>query len=103
MSVKLLTEQCLELLSLKGGCTGLSEAMLVKMPHCWKSLVTRVGEKRTDARDLISFNQKWNELLIKAYNINTLIIATGHYNFLSNKYLSSIKTGFPQKFKNTIP
>ena len=33
MIVKLLTE----FLSLKGGCTGLSESTLVKMPHCWKS------------------------------------------------------------------
>ena len=33
MSVKLLTEQFLELLSLKGG---LSKAMLVKMPYCRK-------------------------------------------------------------------
>ena len=40
MSLKLLTEQCLELLSLKGGCTCLSEATLVKMLHCWKSHVT---------------------------------------------------------------
>ena len=39
MTVKLLTEQCLEFLSLKGGCTGLSESTLVKMPHCWKSHV----------------------------------------------------------------
>ena len=37
-SVKLLTEQCFEL-SLKGGCTDLSEATLVKIPHCWKSHV----------------------------------------------------------------
>ena len=37
MSVKLLTEHNLEFLSLKGGCTGLSESILVKMPHCWKS------------------------------------------------------------------
>ena len=37
MSVKLLTEHHLEFLSLKGGCTGLSESTLVKMPHCWKS------------------------------------------------------------------
>ena len=37
MSVKLLTEQHLEFLSLKGGCTGSSESTLVKMPHCWKS------------------------------------------------------------------
>ena len=40
MSVQLLTEQCLEIVSLIGGCTGLSEATLVKMPHCWKSRVT---------------------------------------------------------------
>ena len=32
-----LTEHCLEFLSLKGGCTGLSESTLVKIPHCWKS------------------------------------------------------------------
>ena len=37
MSVKLLTEHHLEFLSLKGGCTGSSESVLVKMPHCWKS------------------------------------------------------------------
>ena len=39
MGVKLLTEHHLELLSLKGGCTGSSEPTLVKMPHCWKSRV----------------------------------------------------------------
>ena len=37
MTVKLLTEQNLEFLSLTGGCTGSSETTLVKMPHCWKS------------------------------------------------------------------
>ena len=40
MIVKLLTEQHLKFLSLKGGCTGSSESTLVKMPHCWKSHVT---------------------------------------------------------------
>ena len=39
MTVKLLTKQHLEFLSLKGGCTGSSESTLVKMPHCWKSHV----------------------------------------------------------------
>ena len=39
MSVKLLTEYHLEFLSLKGCCTGLSESIHVKMPHCWKSHV----------------------------------------------------------------
>ena len=37
MIVKLLTEQHLEILSLKGGCRGSPESTLVKMPHCWKS------------------------------------------------------------------
>ena len=37
MSVKLLTEHHLEFLSLKGGCRGLSESMLVEMQICWKS------------------------------------------------------------------
>ena len=40
MTVKLLTEHHLEFLSLTGGCTGLSESTLVKMPHCLKSHVT---------------------------------------------------------------
>ena len=35
MTVKLLTEQHLEFLSLKGGCTSSSESTL----HCWKSHV----------------------------------------------------------------
>ena len=36
----LLTEQHLEFLGLKGGCTGSSESTLVKMTHCWKPHVT---------------------------------------------------------------
>ena len=40
MTVKLLTEHHLEFLSLTGGCTGLSESTLVKMPQCWKSDAT---------------------------------------------------------------
>ena len=40
MSIKLLTKHLFEFLSLKGGCTGLFESTLVKMPHCWKSHVS---------------------------------------------------------------
>ena len=36
MIAKLLTEQHLEFLSLKGGCRGSSDSTHVKMPHCWK-------------------------------------------------------------------
>ena len=39
MTVKLLTKQHLEFLSLTGGCTDSSESTLVKMQHCWKSHV----------------------------------------------------------------
>ena len=39
MIVKLLTEDHLEFLSLKGGSTGSSESTHVKMPNCWKSHV----------------------------------------------------------------
>ena len=39
MSVHLLTQQNLKFLSLKGGCTGSSESIHVKLPHCWKSHV----------------------------------------------------------------
>ena len=36
MSVNPLTEQFLEVLSLKRGCTGSSESTLVKMLTCWQ-------------------------------------------------------------------
>ena len=34
---KLLTAHHLEIISLKEGCRGSSEAILVKMSNCWKS------------------------------------------------------------------
>ena len=39
MNIKLVTEHHLEFLILTGGCTGSSESLFVKMPHCWKSHV----------------------------------------------------------------
>ena len=39
ISVQLLTEHHLRFLGLKGGCIGLLESKLVKMPNCWKSHV----------------------------------------------------------------
>ena len=38
-TVKLLTEQHLKFISLKGGYTGSPDSTFVKMPHCWKSHV----------------------------------------------------------------
>ena len=42
LSVKLLTKHNLKFLSLKGGCTSSSVCTLVKMPHCWKSHMSRL-------------------------------------------------------------
>ena len=47
MTVKLLIEHHLELLSLKGGCTGSSESTLVKMSHYWKTHVMAQMQKNT--------------------------------------------------------
>ena len=38
MIVKLQTKHYLEFLSLKGGGTGSSESILVKMSHCWNHM-----------------------------------------------------------------
>ena len=46
VTVKLLTEQYLGFLSLKGGCTGSPESTFVKMTLCWKSHVTaQIGSR----------------------------------------------------------
>ena len=42
MSSKLLTKHHLDYLSFKGGCTGSSESILVKIPHCVKSHVAAI-------------------------------------------------------------
>ena len=59
MSVKLLIEHHLELLSLKKDCTGSSESAYVKMPHCWKSHVMAQnfleGRVYHDIAQIISF------------------------------------------------
>ena len=75
MSVKLLTEHHLELLSLKGGgCTGSSESTLFKMPHCWKSgatahMVFCPFDRSTCIRGHKESNQtnKLSQFFMKAY------------------------------------
>ena len=58
MRDKLPTEHQLRFLSLKGGCTDLSDSTLVKMPHCWKSRVT--------AHIYILCPQPWSILILSA-------------------------------------
>ena len=56
-SVKLLTEHHLELLCLKGGCTGSSSPTLAKMPHCCKPNVVA----------LIEYDQEHNGKCIRRF------------------------------------
>ena len=60
MNIKLLTEQHLEFLNVNGGCTGLSESTLVKIPHCWKSYVA--AHLYNIARDSTACIYKWSEI-----------------------------------------
>ena len=78
MIVKLLTEQHLEFLSLKGGCRGSSESSLVKMPHCWKCHATAHILFRLDKIHNINMymyklkdkNEIWNLKLISSDHVN---------------------------------
>ena len=67
MTFKLLTEHHLEFLSLKGGCTGLSESTLVKMLHCWKS---HVAAQMIDQR--ATYTWKSSNQYILVINTSTL-------------------------------
>ena len=61
MIVKLLTEHHLEFLSLKGGCRGLSESTLVKMPHCWKShALAQLSLKQACENETVNVGQHGN-------------------------------------------
>ena len=71
MTVELLTEHCLEFLSLTGGCTGSSESTLVKMSNCWKSraaaqftsvaMRVRMSKSARKTENILIFFSKSNE------------------------------------------
>ena len=75
MSVKLLTEHLLEVLSLKGGCTGSSESTLVKTPHCWK-LHAAAHIIEYNGSSWIKFMEHWANGLRKTSELNKSYI--GH-------------------------
>ena len=67
MTVELMTEHHLALLSLKGGCTGSSESSLVKIPQCWKSHVAAHYNglyQGNTVNKLLSFTDKLIRLLL---------------------------------------
>ena len=67
MSVKLLTEHHLEFLSLRGGCTGSSESIHVKIPHCWKSHVT--AQLPTNNSSIILLGERDSAGVWRLFNI----------------------------------
>ena len=70
MNIKLLTEHHLEFLSLTGGCSGLSESTLVKMPHCWKPLVSRLIFRGSNS--LTYLFQNLNEFILRSEEVFSL-------------------------------
>ena len=69
-TVKLLTEHNLELLSLTGGCTGLSESTLLKLPHCWKSWLIFYIYSEEKFQSVFMFSNKINNtgyIIVKLY------------------------------------
>ena len=80
MSAKLLTEQHLEFLRLKGGCTCWSESTHVKIPHCWKShvvahlllIVMELQNLRVEGANVTKGEQILNNGVV--YGIDTVLL-----------------------------
>ena len=70
-----------EFLSLKGGCTGSSESTLVKIPHCWKSLVMAqiVMSLRSNFRQ-----KERNDYLTTSADYEEVLALRGHYFIIIN-------------------
>ena len=100
MSVKLLTEHHLEFLSLKGGFTGWSESIHVKMPHCWKPHVA--------AHFISSTGDKWKirrKMLTPTFHFKILHDFVHVFNDQSKVLLSKLKTqanGKPYNIFNDV-
>ena len=101
MTVKLQTEQRLEFLSLKGGCTGSPESTLVKMPHCWKTQVTTNTVKTL--YNVTRYNRIFNirhkiagdgSVSIKIPSLYQNIHLTTPTVTSGNRYISSIENKF---------
>ena len=67
MIVKLLTENTLEFLSLKGGCTGSSEPTLVKMPHVRNHMSRLLSQQVLCATSKASDQPAHTRSLIRAF------------------------------------
>ena len=67
MALRLLIEQHIVFLGLKGGCVGSSESIDVKMPHCWKSHVVAHFQM---------CGVEWSE---KMPNICIMLTHSGHF------------------------
>ena len=71
MDIRLLTEHHLEFLSLKGGCTGSSESILVRMPHWWKAHV---------AAHMLFAYYRYNLNMISLYLLSIMSLFECHYD-----------------------
>ena len=79
MNIKLLTKHHSEFLSLKGGCTGSSESIHVKMPHCWKPHVVAQIMWACGEKDILSDLKAIYLLKCGIFHLEHLIIGTFDY------------------------
>ena len=94
MSVMLLIEYQLELLSSKGGCTGVSGSTFVKIPHCWKSHYTVHAVVPHDCHSIarIGCGLKFN--CSASRDETTLVTSrqTAHATFIATLIVNDIST-----------
>ena len=106
MPVKLLAQHHSETLSLTDACTGSSESTLVKMPHCWKSLVMAHTVSHFSYAPLLNV-----KLLIKdicniyseTTSLKRIYICISHRNFIVIRRVTSEKMDLEGRYpQNTI-
>ena len=85
MTVELLTEHCLEFLSLTGGCTGLSESTLVKMSNCWKSRAVAQIKVRRQVKCMVEMiardGQTQHSEIMSDINFKVFLITSNDQGF----------------------
>ena len=92
MTVKRLTEHILEVLSFKGGCTGSSESILVKMTNCWKSHAAAHLKKNGNTNKFILYSI--TALIILA--ISRINLSSKNGNLDLYKWIVQYSTFFTQ-------
>ena len=89
LTLGLLIEHHLEFLSLKGDCTGSSESIHVKMPHCWKSYVAAQIAFISDRTYSAVSQESFSQALLVAFTVSSMAGSKNSFPVKSAKLLQS--------------